>query len=163
MKISKVLALSIFISFNFMVNTDLSAQNKKAKSSKNKPVSSSLSTYEKYIDDNNDAHLKNFRAITLYASIISSIPTYKPDVQRAAEWIVNKLKSIGISNAQVMPTGGQPAVFGSWKRRQEFNNPFGIPSKDWAQSTEQYQIYLWAERLVARVDQATSGPRRRLY
>ncbi len=115
MKISKVLALSIFISLNFMVNTDLSAQNKKAKSSKNKQVSSSLASYEKYIDDNNDAHLKEFTELISIPSI-SSIPTYKPDVQRAADWIVNKLKSIGISNAQVMPTGGQPAVFGSWDK-----------------------------------------------
>jgi acetylornithine deacetylase/succinyl-diaminopimelate desuccinylase-like protein len=71
-------------------------------------------SHEKYIDANQDAHLKEFLELIAIPSI-SSIPANKPDVQRAAVWIVNKLKSIGISNAQVIPTAGQPAVFGSWE------------------------------------------------
>ena len=90
----------------------LSAQKTKAKSEQ---VKSLLSSYEKYIDENNDAHLKEFMELIAIPSI-SSIPSNKPDVERAATWIVNKMKSIGITTTQTIPTGGHPVVYGSWEK-----------------------------------------------
>ena len=90
----------------------LLAQNKKVKNEQEK---ASVSSYEKYIDDNNDTHLKEFIELVSIPSI-SSIPAHKADVARAADWIVKKLKSIGIPIAKVRQTGGQPAVFGSWDK-----------------------------------------------
>lgn len=94
------------------------AQKKKTNTAQTR---TSITTYEKYIDENNDAHLKEF---TQFISIpsISSIPSHKDDVAKSASWIVNKLKSIGIPTAQVIPTDGQPIVFGSW------NNAPGKPT-----------------------------------
>ncbi len=80
----------------------------------NKPVKSSQASYEKYIDENNDAHLKEFIELVSIPSI-SSIPSNKPDVEKAAAWIVNKLKAIGITTAQTIPTDGNPIVYGSWE------------------------------------------------
>ena len=45
---------------------------------------------------------------------ISSIPANKADVVKAADWIVNKLKAIGITTAQTMQTVGHPVMYGSW-------------------------------------------------
>ena len=90
----------------------LLAQNKKVKREQAKP---SFTSYEKYIDDNNDAHLKEFIELVSIPSI-SSIPSHKPDVEKAAAWIVNKLKAIGITTAQTIPTDGNPFVYGSWDK-----------------------------------------------
>ena len=40
----------------------------------------------------------------------------KPDVDKAAAWIVNKLKAIGITTAQTIPTDGNPIVYASWDK-----------------------------------------------
>ena len=48
----------------------------------------SLAAYEKYIDDNNDTHLKEYLEIVSIPTI-SSIPSHKPDVARAAASIAS--------------------------------------------------------------------------
>lgn len=90
------------------------AQKRKSKS---KAVTETMvkPAYETYIDANHEAHLKEFLELISIPSI-SSIPAYKADVARAADWILAKLKAIGVPTAQVMQTGGQPAVFGSWDK-----------------------------------------------
>lgn len=115
MTISKSLTLSIFVSLNLLANTNSTAQNTNSKTSKKEQVKSSLTSYEKYIDDNNDAHLKEFMELVSIPSI-SSIPANKPDVDKAAVWIVNKLKAIGMTTAQTIPTDGNSIVYGSWDK-----------------------------------------------
>ena len=115
MTISKSLALSIFVSLNLLANINSTAQNNKSKTSKNEQAKSSLTSYEKYIDNNNDAHLKEFMELVSIPSI-SSIPANKPDVDKAAAWIVNKLKAIGMTTVRAIPTGGNSVVYGSWDK-----------------------------------------------
>jgi len=43
---------------------------------------------------------------------ISTDSEAKPAMQQTAQWIADKLKSIGIENVQIMPTGGHPVVYG---------------------------------------------------
>ena len=102
----------VFIALINVFSFQLFAQKTKAK---NEQVKSSLTSYEKYIDANNDAHLKEFMELVAIPSI-SSIPANKPDVAKAADWIVNKLKSIGMTTAQLIPTDGNPVVYGSWDK-----------------------------------------------
>ena len=83
----------LFIALIHLFSFQLLAQKTKAKIEQ---VKSLPSSYEKYIDENNDAHLKEFMELIAIPSI-SSIPSNKPDVERAATWIVNKMKSIGIN------------------------------------------------------------------
>ena len=108
----KKATLSLFLTFLF--SGSLLAQIAKDKSAK-ATQKISLTSYEKYIDANNDDHLKEFMELVAIPSI-SSIPANKPDVEKAAEWIVNKLKSIGITTAQTIPTDGNPIVYGSWEK-----------------------------------------------
>jgi acetylornithine deacetylase/succinyl-diaminopimelate desuccinylase-like protein len=102
MTFSRYLALSISISLTLL---DATAQHK----------GPNISSYEKYIDDNADAHLKEFIEFVSIPSI-SSIPSHKPDIEKSAAWIVNKLKSIGLTTVQLIPTSGNPVVYGSWDK-----------------------------------------------
>jgi acetylornithine deacetylase/succinyl-diaminopimelate desuccinylase-like protein len=43
---------------------------------------------------------------------ISTDPSAKPDIQRAAEWVAAQLTLLGIQNVQVFPTALHPVVFG---------------------------------------------------
>ena len=60
-----------------------------AQKEKREQVKSSQTACEKYIDANNDAHLKEFIELVSIPSI-SSIPANKPDVEKAAAWLVDK-------------------------------------------------------------------------
>ncbi len=115
MTFSKFLALSVFVSLKLFVNTNSIAQNTNATTAKKAQGKTSLASYEKYIDDKMDTHLKEFIELVSIPSI-SSIPSHKPDVAKAGAWIVNKLKAIGITTAQLIPTEGNPVVYGSWNK-----------------------------------------------
>jgi len=45
---------------------------------------------------------------------ISALPEHAEDVQRAAEWVANRMRAAGIEEVRVMPTGGHPVVYGEW-------------------------------------------------
>jgi len=60
------------------------------------------SEFEKQLDD------------LLRIKSISTLPECKPDVQKAAEWVANDMKRIGLTNVEILPTGGHPVVYGEW-------------------------------------------------
>ena len=111
----KFLSLIFLTSLSLCISTHVRAQNTKTKKVKKEQVKSSELTYEKYIDDNTDAHIKEFIELVSIPSI-SSIPSHKPDVAKAGEWIVNKLKAIGMTTALLLPSEGNPVVYGSWDK-----------------------------------------------
>lgn len=43
---------------------------------------------------------------------ISTDPEAKPAMQQTAEWVADKLTSIGVENVKIMPTAGHPVVYG---------------------------------------------------
>jgi len=45
---------------------------------------------------------------------ISTQPEHKPDVERAAVWLRDKLLTAGFPKAEVMPTPGHPVVYAEW-------------------------------------------------
>jgi acetylornithine deacetylase/succinyl-diaminopimelate desuccinylase-like protein len=45
---------------------------------------------------------------------ISAENEYIPDMQKAAEWVAARLKTIGMDKVQVMPTAQHPVVYGEW-------------------------------------------------
>ncbi len=51
-----------------------------------------------------------------FASIpsVSTDPANKDDVQRAAQWLANRLKNLGMENIQVFPTARHPIVYGDY-------------------------------------------------
>jgi acetylornithine deacetylase/succinyl-diaminopimelate desuccinylase-like protein len=115
MTISKSAVFSIIVSLCLYANTNSIAQKTNSNPEKKEKVKLFLASYEKYIDENNDAHLKEFMELISIPSI-SSIPSHKPDAARAATWIVNKLKAIGMTDAQIIATEGNPVVYGSWDK-----------------------------------------------
>ena len=45
---------------------------------------------------------------------VSTLPKHKPDVERAAAWLVEDMRHIGFDTAEVIPTAGHPIVYGEW-------------------------------------------------
>ncbi|MDW8171626.1 MAG: dipeptidase [Anaerolineae bacterium] len=45
---------------------------------------------------------------------VSTDPAYKGEVQRAAEWIAEDMRRIGLDDVQIIPTAGHPLVYGQW-------------------------------------------------
>jgi acetylornithine deacetylase/succinyl-diaminopimelate desuccinylase-like protein len=45
---------------------------------------------------------------------ISTLSEHRPDIQQAAEWVAAKLAQAGLGSVQVMPTDGNPVVYGEW-------------------------------------------------
>jgi acetylornithine deacetylase/succinyl-diaminopimelate desuccinylase-like protein len=115
MTISKSVLLSIVVSLSTLTSTKTIAQKSNSGSAITGKEKPSWASYEKYIDDNNDTHLKEYKELVSFPSI-SSIPAHKPELAKTAAWIVDKLKSIGITTAELIPTEGNPVVYGSWDK-----------------------------------------------
>ena len=45
---------------------------------------------------------------------ISTFPEYKTEMQRASQWLVDKLSEIGLQHAQAIPTASFPVVYADW-------------------------------------------------
>ena len=45
---------------------------------------------------------------------VSTDPAHAADMQRAAEWLADHMRSLGLDKAQVMPTAGYPVAYGEW-------------------------------------------------
>ncbi|MCI0554255.1 MAG: M20/M25/M40 family metallo-hydrolase [Anaerolineae bacterium] len=45
---------------------------------------------------------------------ISNDPAYKNEMDKAANWLANKLRSMGINNVEILPTAGHSVVYGEW-------------------------------------------------
>ncbi len=66
-----------------------------------------------YAHKNREHFLNDLKEILTIPSI-STDPEHKQDMQRAAEWMAAQLRSIGMENVQILPTGGHPVVYGDW-------------------------------------------------
>ena len=67
-----------------------------------------------YLDANFDrfvGHLQEWLAIPS----ISTLPEHRQDVQRAAQWAVERLATIGFPESTLIPTAGHPLVYGEWQ------------------------------------------------
>jgi acetylornithine deacetylase/succinyl-diaminopimelate desuccinylase-like protein len=65
----------------------------------------------KYIDDHKDAHLEELCELLRIPSV-STKTERKPDIERAANWVAEKLRKVGMSKVEVIPTKGHPLVYG---------------------------------------------------
>lgn len=74
-----------------------------------------LHVYEQYFNANQERHLREYTELVSIPAI-SSAPSHAADVKTAANWIVSKMKSIGLENLQLFPTEGSPIIYGSWEK-----------------------------------------------
>lgn len=62
-----------------------------------------------YVDEHIEDFITDLEAFLRIPSI-STDPGHKPDVQRAGMWLVEEFNRIGVSDAELVPTGGHPIV-----------------------------------------------------
>ena len=66
-----------------------------------------------YITANKDRYLAELKEFLAIPSV-SSQKEHDGDTRKCAEWVSEQMKSIGMENVQILPTGGQPVVFSEW-------------------------------------------------
>jgi acetylornithine deacetylase/succinyl-diaminopimelate desuccinylase-like protein len=66
-----------------------------------------------YATQNRERFLAELKEVLTIPSI-STDPEHKADMRHAAEWMSSQLKSIGMSDVQILPTKGHPVVYGAW-------------------------------------------------
>ena len=66
-----------------------------------------------YARDHRQQNLQSLIDLLCIPSI-STLAEHEPDMERAATWLADYLKGIGMSRAEVMPTGGHPLVYAEW-------------------------------------------------
>jgi acetylornithine deacetylase/succinyl-diaminopimelate desuccinylase-like protein len=64
----------------------------------------------KHIDDNLEARIRQLYDWLRIPSV-SADPAFKNDCRRAAQWLVDRLRAAGMSKAELIETGGHPAVY----------------------------------------------------
>lgn len=45
---------------------------------------------------------------------VSTLSEHKGDMERAAEWVANQMRAVGLENVAIMPTAGHPVAYGEW-------------------------------------------------
>src|SRR5205814_2882610 len=73
-------------------------------------MSSSAVTYAR---DNQQRFLGELKDLLRIPSV-STLPEHKDDVRRAAQFVADEMKRIGLEHVEVIPTTGHPLVYGDW-------------------------------------------------
>src|SRR3989441_13027825 len=66
-----------------------------------------------FINVNRDKYLDELKALLAIPSI-SALPEHAGDVKRCAEWCADEMRRIGMQNVKLIPTPGNPVVYGDW-------------------------------------------------
>ncbi|MBP1930705.1 dipeptidase [Ammoniphilus resinae] len=66
-----------------------------------------------YFTEHRSEHLKQLQEFLSIPSI-SALSEHKTDIQKAAEWLADQLKSFGMKRVELLPTKGNPVVYGEW-------------------------------------------------
>src|SRR6185436_1016704 len=66
-----------------------------------------------YLEENHE-RFQNELIELLRIPSISHDPAYKADMDKAANWLADKLRSMGIHNVEILPTAGHSVVYGEW-------------------------------------------------
>jgi acetylornithine deacetylase/succinyl-diaminopimelate desuccinylase-like protein len=66
-----------------------------------------------YVQENRERFLEELKQFLSIPSI-STDSSRRGDIQEAAQWLVNKMKSLEMENVQIMETSGNPVVYGEY-------------------------------------------------
>ena len=66
-----------------------------------------------FVDQNRTRLLEELKDFLRIPSI-STLPEHKPDVQKAARFVADSLERAGMENVEIIPTSGNPLVYGDW-------------------------------------------------
>ncbi len=67
----------------------------------------------RHIDDNVGARVEQLLEWLRIPSV-SADPAFAKDCQKAAKWLVERLRGAGMTSAYEIETGGHPAVYAEW-------------------------------------------------
>lgn len=67
----------------------------------------------KYLDENHE-RFKDELIELLRIPSISIDPEYKAEVNKAAEWLANKFRTMELNAVEILPSAGHPVVYGEW-------------------------------------------------
>jgi acetylornithine deacetylase/succinyl-diaminopimelate desuccinylase-like protein len=70
-------------------------------------------TWETYLEEQQSRYQEELLQFLSIPSI-SSLPEHADAVQQAARWTVDRLRSAGLENVQILSTGGHPVAYGEW-------------------------------------------------
>jgi acetylornithine deacetylase/succinyl-diaminopimelate desuccinylase-like protein len=70
-------------------------------------------TWETYLAEHQSQYQDELLQFLSIPSI-SSLPSHADAVQRAAQWVADRLTTAGLERVQIFPTGGHPVVYGEW-------------------------------------------------
>ncbi|MBX6341379.1 MAG: dipeptidase [Thermomicrobiaceae bacterium] len=70
--------------------------------------------WERYLSEHEERHLDELKAFLRIPSV-STQPDHAADVRRAAEWVADQLRAAGVPEVEILPTNGNPVVFGHWR------------------------------------------------
>ena len=88
---------------------------------------------------------------------ISIEPEHAQDVEKAAHWLAEKLRSMGVEHVEILPTAGHPVVYGDWLHGDEtptvliyghYDVQFPQPLEDW--KSDPFEPEIRDENLYAR-------------
>ncbi len=66
-----------------------------------------------YIQERRDAFVEELKTFCRIPSV-STKSEHKADIQKAAEWLADTMRAIGLEHVQTMPTLGHPVVYADW-------------------------------------------------
>ena len=66
-----------------------------------------------YIQEQRTAFIEELKGF-LRIPCVSTTSNHKPDMQQAAEWLVEQMRRIGLEHADILATGGHPVVYADW-------------------------------------------------
>jgi acetylornithine deacetylase/succinyl-diaminopimelate desuccinylase-like protein len=72
-----------------------------------------MATWDSYLDAHRPRFLHELLDFLRIPSV-SALPDHAHDVQRAAQWVAERLRTAGMEGVQILPTGGHPVVYGEW-------------------------------------------------
>jgi acetylornithine deacetylase/succinyl-diaminopimelate desuccinylase-like protein len=72
-----------------------------------------MTAWQEYLETNNDRFVQELVDFLRIPSI-SSLSENSGDVQRAGEWVADRLRVAGVEHVEILPTAGHPVVYGDW-------------------------------------------------
>jgi len=66
-----------------------------------------------YLTKARDRQLEELQTFLRIPSV-SALPAHKPDITKAANWLADRLRATGVPEVQLLPTAGNPVVYGQW-------------------------------------------------
>ena len=71
-----------------------------------------------YARQNREKFLEDLKEIIKIPSISTDVE-HKPQIEQAAAWLAEKLRALGMTNVQIMPTDQFPVVYGEWIKKAD--------------------------------------------